>query len=470
MKRKHVDDFMHACFVKRNYKAAEHAAYVATFDASRRYDALRVLGYATLALGELERAERAYRALADEYGLQPGDLLAPAREDLATSKLPGAEPMRALLAPPKVDRAEATAFWKSLDDDLRAVLRTNLDGAPAKGALTGKWLDAVFMQEALAIEQPVKKLAPLARMPRLVSLRIDGELPMLPFRELAKLTKLKRLHIDSDCDLRTIDFVAKLHSLETLIVFESDRITDLACLADLNALTFLQLGDTQVRDVAFLRGKSKLENLTLTVAKSVTDFRALADLTALEAIELRATGIKSLAPLAGATKLERVQIHGSDFHGTCDLRSLAGLENKPALFWVEVERAPKLDDISALTNATNLKRVILNEAPKITDFSPLAKLTNIEHLELYGAHALTDLAVLGAKPKLQTLEITYSAVADLAPLAKWKSLSRLSYYHTKAKQKLHGIGKLTSLDLTVDPDDFAPADAKKLSRMRPSRE
>jgi len=461
---------MKACFVKRDYKAAEHAAYVATFDANKRYDALRVLGYATLALGELERAERAYRALADEYGLQPGDLLAPARDDLAKSKLRGAEPLRALLAPAKVDRAEATAFWKSLDDDLRAVLRANLDDAPAKGALTGKWLDAVFMQQAIAIDQPVKKLAPLARMPRLVSLRIDGELPMLPFRDIGKLTNLQRLHIDSDCDLRDIDFVATLRQLDTLIVFETDRITDLACLADLDELTFLQTGDTQVRDIDFLRGKSKLENLTLTVAKSVTDFRALQDLTALEAIELRATGIKTLAPLVKATKLERVQIHGSDFHGTCDLRTLAGLENKPALFWVEVERAPKLTDISALATATGLKRVLLNETPKIADFSPLANHTAIEHLELYGAHSLTDLAVLGAKPDVRSLELTYSAVADLTPLAKWKSLETLSYYHTKAKQKLHGIGKLMALDLTVDPDDFVAADAKKLSRMRPSRE
>jgi hypothetical protein len=429
-----------------------------------------VLGYATLALGEFERAENAYRALAEEYGLLPGDLLAPARADLAKSKLPGAAKMLALLAAPKVDAEEAATFWSSLDDDLRALLRANLGSAPKKGELTGKWIEGAYMLETLALEKPVKKLAPIARMPRLARLSIRSALPMLPFREIAKLVALRSLKIEGDCDLRDLDFVAGLEKLETLIVFESNAITDLACLARLNELKFLQLGDGQVRDLRFLRGKTKLEHLILSVDESVTDFSVLAELPALQVLDLRATGMRSLAPLAGASKLQRVQLHASDFVGDCEVRSLAGLERKPELSWVEVERAPDLDDISALAGATQLRRLVLNEAPKIADFTSLAGLAKLDHLELYGARALADLGVLGAKPDVTSLEITYSSVVDLAPLAKWKALESLSYYHTSAKKKLRGIGKLLDLELSIDPDDFEPAEAKKLSRLRPARE
>jgi hypothetical protein len=62
------------------------------------------------------------------------------------------------------------------------------------------------------------------------------------------------------------------------------------------------------------------------------------------------------------------------------------------------------------------------------------------------------------------------ACARRSTATAWKGLESLGYYHTSAKKKLRGIGKLLDLELSIAPDDFEFAEAKKLSRRRPAME
>ena len=416
-----------------------------------------MLGYATLGLGELERSERAYKALTDEYGLLPGDPLAPVRRELETSGFSQAPLMLRILQPEAVDRRAAEAAWTALGKELQAVVRAGLPGKPA--TVTGSWLDVAYAEQAISLSAPVPSLAPLARLPRLEALSIAAGLTALPFHELGLLTQLKRLDIGA-CGLEDVGFLRGLRQLERLILYENTGITDLSSLSGAPRLAFLQLGEGPVRSLEFLRGMSQLSWLIISVADEVTDYSPFLELERLEHLDLVSNTVGNLAFLAKARGLDWVTLRGRGGPLRA-LESLDGLENKPRLRWVEVSEAPSLRSVSALRGAAELKTLALTGAPMVTDFSALSTLPSLERLDLARAVGLTQLEALGPKPKLTRLDISKTGVTDLSPAGRFTSLVELQFYEpvngpTRGSAAVLGVERLlVSPDRFVEPERAA---------------
>jgi hypothetical protein len=433
----HEDDPLIAlCFEKRDYAQVLKRGWDLAYPNPRQFAAQRALGYARLATGDREGAAQIYRSLAD-WGLLPGDRLAPVREDLRASGLVGAEDMLALLEPPRLDRGAVQAFWRALAPPLKTALRGRLRGdlAPPDGDLDGPWLDLAFTRREIDIERAVD-LAPLAMMPYLREIDI-GAVPGLRFDQLAQLRGLEDIDLEA-CGLTDIGFAASLPRLKKLGLLENPGVTDLSPLAGARALEFLQLDmGVAIDDISFLRDKPALEWLCLALGKNVTDLAPLA-LPALEHLTLASNRMTSFEFLAGSPRLDWLACV------RCSrLRSLEGLEGARALRWLE-----------------------LGGAPELTDYSALRGLAALENLRLDNHPGFTDLGVLGAKPLLKELVAHRVGVDDLSPAAKYPKLERLALMWP-TRSPVRGVEPLLrrrDLELELDPKDFAPDVADSLRR------
>ena len=102
------------------------------------------------------------------------------------------------------------------------------------------------------------------------------------------------------------------------------QVSDVAPLASLTALQFLDLRRTPVSDVAPLASLTALQGLYLT-GTPVSDVAPLASLTALQGLDLRGTPVSDVAPLASLTALQVLDLEGTQVSDVSPLAAIEGL-------------------------------------------------------------------------------------------------------------------------------------------------
>ena len=272
---------------------------------------------------------------------------------------------RAASLPPMADPALLAAINAALGKAAgESASAAELAGLETLEARNGGIRDLAGLEGATGLKEldlgfnPVADLRPLASLPALESLNLDGTAPDLPL--LASLRGLERLSL------------------------RNTGIDDLQPLETLAGLTELDVGDNRIGDLSPL---AALRGLTVLRAdrNRIADLWPLASLSGLEVLELGSNRVRDLQPLAGLTQLRALRLEGN---GLRALHPLAGLE--------------RLRDLGLAGNA-------------VGSVGALADLGGLRRLDLRG-NAVEDLRPLRALPSLVWLHVGGSRIRDLAPL------------------------------------------------------
>ena len=272
---------------------------------------------------------------------------------------------RAASLPPIADPALAAAIGAALGKASgESASPAELAGLETLQARNGGIRDLAGLEGAAGLKEldlgfsPVSDLRPLAALPALESLNLDGTAPDLPL--LASLKGLKRLSL------------------------RNTGIDDLQPLASLAGLTELDVGDNRIADLSPLAALTRLTVLRAD-RNRIGDLWPLASLAGLEVLELGSNRVRDLQPLAGLTRLRALRLEGN---GLTALHPLAGLDG--------------LSDLGVAGNA-------------VGSVGALADLGSLRRLDLRGT-AVEDLRPLRALPSLVWLHVGGSRIQDLAPL------------------------------------------------------
>ena len=281
-------------------------------------------------------------------------------------------PARAASLPPIADSALRAAIGAALGKTPgEAVSPEELAGLESLEARHSGIRDLVGLERAVGLKDldlgfnPLADLGPLAALPRLESLNLDGA--VLDLQMLTSLRTLKRLSV------------------------RNNVIDDLQPLAALVGLTELDAGDNRIADLSPLTGLTRLTVLRAD-RNHIADLWPLASLAGLEALELGANRVRDLQPLAGLTQLRSLRLEGN---GLAELYPLAWLDG--------------LRDLGLAGNAVESVRA-------------LADLGGLRRLDLRG-NAVEDLRPLSALGSLVWVHVGGSQIKDLAPLDNLSGLT-----------------------------------------------
>ena len=281
------------------------------------------------------------------------------------------------LLDPALRRAIATALGQASLEARRAVDISELQTLKARNAgitsLAGLEA-AVGLQELDLGFNPLTDLQPLAMLPALVSLNLDGSTS--DPRQLAPLVGLKRLSMR--------------HS----------GIDSLAPLAGMVSLAELDVGGNRIADLHPLTG---LTGLTVLRADGnrIADLWPLAYLTGLETLDLGHNRVQYLQPLAGLVRLKTLQLDGN---GLTELHPLSGLKTLAELGLA----GNALEDLRALSEMDGLQRVDLR-GNSVGDLWPLTGLPSLDWVHVGGSR-IGNVAPLDGAPGL-----TVAGREDLEP-------------------------------------------------------
>ena len=315
-------------------------------------------GGTLLATGWASGEVRAYRlpeVVADKPGKQPGAGLT----------------ARAVSLPAIADTALQAAIGAALGKAPgEAVSPQELAGLEALTARSAGVRDLSGLEQAVRLKDldlgfnPLADLRPLAGLPALESLSLDGAAADL--QALAPLARLQRLSL------------------------RHNGLDELGPLAGLTSLAELDLGDNRIADLRPLAG---LANLAVLRAdrNQIADLWPLASLAGLEALELGANRVRDLQPLAGLARLQSLRLGGN---GLAELHPLAGLEGLRDL----VLAGNAVADLRALSHLDGLRRLDLRGNP-VGDLRPLRALKSLAWMHVAGAR-IEDLGPLNGLPGL----------------------------------------------------------------------
>ena len=283
-------------------------------------------------------------------------------------------PDRAASLPPIADAALRAAIGEALGKEPgEAASPEELAGLEALKARNGGIRDLTGLERAVGLKEldlgfnPIADLRPLAALPRLASLSLDGAAPDL--HVLSSLTGLRRLSVrhngigdlgalaplaglaELDVGDNRIEDLSPLAGLTQLTVLRADRnrIADLWPLALLGRLEGLDLGSNRVRDLQPLAGMAQLKTLGLG-HNSLVELHPLAGLEGLTALDIAGNAVEDMRVLSGLDGLRRLDLRGN---AVGDLRPVRAL---PSLAWVHVggtgiEDLSPLDGLAGLTVA-----------------------------------------------------------------------------------------------------------------------
>ncbi len=211
---------------------------------------------------------------------------------------------------------------------------------------------------------------------------------------LAGLTKLEFLDISQNAvaDLSPISGLTALKHLNV----RHNGISDIAPLAGLTELVYLDLGRNylgggrgsephKLPDITPLRELGKLRYLDLgsnTTSTSPTELSPLAGLVDLLALDVSQFGVTEAAPLSGLTELQSLSIGRNSIEDIAFLDALADLRVLDFAFPFPGSAAPdEIIDVSRIASLTKL-RVLSMPSFEGSDVTPLFALPWIEHLTL----------------------------------------------------------------------------------------
>ena len=273
--------------------------------------------------------------------------------------------------------ARAVSLPATADPALQAAIGAALGKAPGEAVSPQ---DLAGLEELAARHGGIRDLSGLERAVSLKALDL-GFNPLADLRPLAALPALESLNLDGAAtDLQALASLPRLQRLS----LRHNGIEDLWPLAGLTSLTELSLGGNRIADLRPLAGLGGLAVLRLD-RNRIADLWPLASLAGLEALELEANRVRDLQPLAALARLRSLELGGN---GLSELHALSGLK--------------ELADLGLASNA-------------VENLGALSGLTGLRRLDLRG-NAVGDLRPLRGLPSLVWVHVGGSGIEDLTPL------------------------------------------------------
>ncbi len=291
----------------------------------------------------------------------------------------GGLPARRASLPPVADPALRAAIEAALGKELgEEVSGEELARMESLEARNAGIRDLSGLEQAVSLKEldlgfnPLTDLRPLAALPALESLNLDGAATDL--RVLATLGHLQRLSL------------------------RHNGLDDLWPLAGLTSLAELNVGDNHISDLHPLAGLGGLAVLRAD-RNRITDLWPLASLAGLEALELGANRVQDLQPLSGLARLQTLRLDGN---GLAELHPLAGLK---ALRDLDLA-GNVIEDLQALSDLGGLRRLDLRGNP-VGNLRPLRALESLAWIHIGGSriedlgplNGLSGLTVAGRKDR-----------------------------------------------------------------------
>jgi hypothetical protein len=194
-------------------------------------------------------------------------------------------------------------------------------------------------------------------------------------------------------------------------------------IGDLQRLTSLKVGITQLRDFSFLeRLPPLLDTLYLEEAQSKNlslkaivrfprlrrlyierhhkDLESIGTLTNLESLVLRSITVPSLSFL---TSLSSLRVLNLKLGGTIKLDALSELLNLREL---EMWQVRKLEDIRVVARIPKLETLMLQDLPNVTEAPSLASCSSLKTIVIRHLKSLEDLSSIAEAPNLEHFALT----------------------------------------------------------------
>ena len=279
--------------------------------------------------------------------------------------------------------ARAASLPPIADPALRAAIRAALGKAPGE---TVSPEELAGLASLKARNAGIRDVAGLERAVGLQEIDI-GFNPLGDLRPLASLPVLESLNLDGAAmDLTALGSLTGLRQLS----IRHNRIADLGPLAGLAGLTELDIGENRIADLQPLAGLGDLAVLRAD-RNRIANLWPLASLAGLEALEMGANRIRDLRPLAGLARLQTLRLGGN---GLADLHPLAGLAGLRDLGL----SGNAVKDLGALSHLDGLRRLDLR-GNMVANLHPLRGLRSLAWVHV-GASRIADLAPLDGQPGL----------------------------------------------------------------------
>lgn len=371
-------------------------------------------------------------------------------------------------------------------------------------ALAKAWAEATSLTLS---DSTLSTLAPLADMKALTTLTLRKLASANPIEAapLAGLTAMQRMEIVEvklGCaDLTFLSAMTKLRNLELNGL--PGGLQSLKGVETLPSLTDLSLKGMALPDIAPLAACAKVDRLHLSYS-TVGDLTPVAAMPALKFLDAYASKLQQgFAPLAASKTLNEIfyyaaELPNDDFSSLGELKQVknfrGGLTKMTSIEWVkevpQIERftlfTEKVGDLSPIASAAKLTffrawKMELGDLAYLSDkaalatlelpdsnygtTAPLATLPNLETADLSGAKQPVDLAFVKSCPKLRSLTLNKSAVANFEALAGHPALQTLYLRDAKglpaALDFLGDCPKLTTIYASKDALTDAQAQAIK---------
>lgn len=208
--------------------------------------------------------------------------------------------------------------------------------------------------------------------------------------------------------LEGLQYAVNLGALEAA----GNDIADLAPLAGLDRLEWLNLNENLVGDLGPLAGLTGLRGLFLCCASNdYDDLAPLANLARLEQLDIGGHAGIDIAPLADLVELRVLWVWDNEIS---DPSFLAGLSE---LTFLELG-GNQLQDVTFVDGLPNLERLILGYNP-LTDLAPLYDETQLVELDLEALGLVdSDIDFLQEFTNLEVLDLAHNDLTTIAPLTQ----------------------------------------------------
>lgn len=287
--------------------------------------------------------------------------------------------------------------------------------------------DKISSTKSLSLDDSrIHDLSPLEGFHAITSIDIESA-NLWDISALGTLENLRFLILENT---GPVDFqpLRKLQSLKSVAFFHADNVyleDNLAILQRIPSLTDLYLRAMQLSDVsqAIIGKMTQLRVLHITTAPSLRDIEFLRGLKGLTVLNISGTNVVDIAPIATFTALKSL--------------------------WLV--RTPVSDLAPLAQSCGQLVSIALHQS-LVSDFTPLRSCKNAKVMWLSGLH-IRDIPDLSHNPRLSQLSLDRNLIADLTPLAAYKSITYLNLEHNAITDlsPLKDLSSLTRLRMVGNP-------------------
>ncbi|MEM7085036.1 MAG: leucine-rich repeat domain-containing protein, partial [Bacteroidota bacterium] len=258
-------------------------------------------------------------------------------------------------------------------------------------------------------------------------------------------------------------------------------IKDLAPIAELTSLQYLELPSNQIKDISSLSHLKNLTNLNIS-RNQIEDLTPLIHLNKIESLSLQSNPISSIGPIK-KLNLRFVSLGNNNVEDFFDLKEVKSLKTIHVLFeknstFSTLGKPPELKNLRIYGSEVNRETSFLNNFKgieelkfhgckisslqdinklqsltklglhdnQIEELEGLEKLKNLHSLDL-SRNKLRNINTIGQLKGLNQLELSYNQITDISALKSLEKLNELSIHHNL-------ITSIQAFEFIIDEQNF----------------